>query len=116
MDHRAHCFHLSFCPRSRHVYLRGSFELRSSRLYLFTAFALCPQLDILAKIFRGEIPANLDLGCRQSMLLTQTGLEMIRDLSVSLLEPAHDCRLVHAARLGFSAALGSSLEPTSNVR
>src|SRR6266404_3220612 len=50
------------------------------------------------------------------MLLTQTGLKMIRDLSVSLLEPAHHCRFMHAARLGFSAALSLPLEPTSNWR
>src|SRR5205807_3438748 len=71
---------------------------------------------VLANVFRRKISANLDLGCCQSMLLTQTGLEMIRDFSVSLLQPAHHRRFMHTARLGFSAALGSSLEPTSNWR
>src|SRR5437660_8355072 len=114
MDHRANCFYLDFCPRSRHVYLRGSFDPQSSRLYSFRAFVLCPLLNTLAEVFRPEVSANLDLGCRQSMFLTQTGLEMIRDFSVSLLEPAHHRRFMHAPRLGLSAALGSSLEPTSN--
>src|SRR5438270_7518635 len=50
------------------------------------------------------------------MLLTQTGLEMIRDLAVSLLEPAHHGRFMHTARLSFSTALFSPLEPTSNGR
>src|SRR5439155_13688709 len=94
----------------------GSFNLRSSRLYRFKAFVLCPQLDVLAKVFRREVSANFDLGGRQSMLLTQTSLEMIRDLSVSLLEPAHHGRFMHAPRLGFSTALFSPLEPTSNGR
>src|SRR5260370_22939559 len=50
------------------------------------------------------------------MVVRETGLAMIRDLSVSLLEPAHHRRFMHAARLRFSAALGSSLEPASNRR
>lgn len=77
MDHRANYFHLSFCSWSRHVCLRGSFELRSSRLYFFQAVVRCPQVDALAKIFRRKVSTNFDLGRRQSMLLTQTGLEMI---------------------------------------
>src|SRR5712675_1081620 len=114
MDHRANCFHLDFCPWSRHIYLRGPFDLRASSPYSSKAFVLWPQLNTLAKIFLRQVSANLDLGCRQSMLLAQTSLKMIRDFSVSLLEPAHHRRFMHAPRLDLSAALGSSLEPTSN--
>ena len=55
MDHCANCFHLSFCSWSRHVCLRGSFELRSSRLYFFKACAFCPQFDALAKTLQEQL-------------------------------------------------------------